>query len=76
MGLLADTQTRVVFRQASDQVAETADQLGLNSAEAHLLSRLVKGRALWKVAGRAAVVQHVIGPAEKSFCFTDQNLVV
>jgi hypothetical protein len=76
MGLLADTQTRVVFRQASDQVSETAELLGLNSAEAHLLSRLVKGRALWKVAGRAAVVQHVIGPAEQTFCYTDGALVV
>jgi hypothetical protein len=76
MGLLADTQTRVVFRQASDQVGETADLLGLNSAEAFLLSRLVKGRALWKVAGRAAVVQHVIGLAERSFCDTDAALVV
>ncbi|HUR23862.1 MAG TPA: hypothetical protein VMZ73_08325 [Acidimicrobiales bacterium] len=76
MGLLADTQTRVVFRQASDQVPETADLLGLNSAEAFLLSRLVKGRALWKVAGRAAVVQHVIGPAERALCYTDGALVV
>jgi len=76
MGLLADTQTRVVFRQASDQVAETAELLGLNSAEAHLLPRLVKGRALWKVAGRSAVVQHVIGPAEEAFCYTDGALVV
>ncbi len=76
MGLLADTQTRVIFRQASDQVAETAELLGLNSAEAHLLSRLVKGRALWKVAGRAAVVQHVIGPSEQVFCYTDGALVV
>jgi hypothetical protein len=57
-------------------VAETAELLGLNSAEAHLLSRLVKGRALWKVAGRAAVVQHVIGPAEEAFCYTDGALVV
>jgi hypothetical protein len=76
MGLLADTQTRVLFRQASDQVAETADLLGLNSAEAFVLSRLVKGRALWKVAGRAAVVQHVIGPAEAALCYTDGALVV
>lgn len=75
MGLLADTQTRVVFRQATDQVAETADLLGLNSAEAFLLPRLGKGRALWKVARRAAVVQHVIGPAERQLCYTDSALI-
>jgi hypothetical protein len=74
-GLLPDTQTRIVFRQAADQVAETARELGLNSAEAFLLPRLGMGRALWKLAGRTAVVQHVIGPAE-AFCATDARVVV
>ncbi|MGH9226055.1 MAG: ATP-binding protein [Acidimicrobiales bacterium] len=75
-GLLPDTQTRIVFRQATDQVAETARELGLNSAETFLLSRLGRGRALWKLAGRTAVVQHVIGAAEWPFCNTDSRLVV
>ena len=61
MGLLADTQTRVLFRQSSDQTTEARELLGLTGVEADLLSRLTKGRSLWKVAGRTAVVQHHVG---------------
>jgi hypothetical protein len=71
MGLLADTQTRVLFRQSTDQVVEAGAMLGLTSTESQLLPRLVKGRALWKVAGRSAVVAHRIGPNERWFCDTD-----
>jgi hypothetical protein len=76
MGLLADTQTRIIFRQSSDQIAEATSLLGLTSVEAEILPRLARGRALWKVAGRSAVVQHVIAPAERIFCDTDSRLVV
>ena len=61
MGLLADTQTRVLFRQSTDQVREASELLGLTAPEATLLPRLAKGRALWKVGDRTAVVAHVIG---------------
>jgi hypothetical protein len=75
MGLLADTQTRVLFRQSTDQVAEARELLGLTSTEAALLPRLCKGRALWKIAGRAAVVQHIIGREEASLCETDTRMI-
>ncbi len=67
MGLLADTQTRMLFRPSCDQVAEAEALLGLTTTEAQLLPRLVKGRALWKVAGRSAVVAHTIGAHEAEF---------
>ncbi len=75
MGLLADTQTRVLFRQSTDQVAEAGALLGLTSTEAQLLPRLVKGRALWKVAGRSAVVAHAIGAHERALCDTDAAMI-
>ncbi len=75
MGLLADTQTRVLFRQSSDQVPEARELLGLTSTEADLLPRLARGRALWKVAGRSAVVAHEIGETERSFCDTDARML-
>jgi type IV secretory pathway VirB4 component len=75
MGLLADTQTRVLFRQATDQLADARDLLGLNPTESELLGRLAKGRALWKIAGRTAVVQHVIGQAERALCDTDARML-
>ncbi|MGH9153701.1 MAG: ATP-binding protein [Acidimicrobiales bacterium] len=73
MGLLADTQTRVLFRQASDQVADARSQLGLTSTESEVLGRLCRGRALWKVGGATAVVQHAVGRREQ-FCDTDSRM--
>ena len=73
-GLLADTQTRIVFRQSSDQVPDARSLLGLTATEAVLLSRLCRGRALWKVGGHTAVVQHVVGRRERWFCDTDARM--
>jgi hypothetical protein len=75
MGLLADTQTRVLFRQSVDQLTDAQSLLGLTSTEAQLLSRLCRGRALWKVADHTAVVQHLIARREWPFCDTDQRMV-
>jgi type IV secretory pathway VirB4 component len=74
MGLLADTQTRIFFRQSPDQIDDAQELLGLTASEADLLTQLTKGRALWKVAGRAAVVQHVIARGERVFCDTDARM--
>ncbi|MBI2169343.1 MAG: ATP-binding protein [Actinobacteria bacterium] len=74
MGLLADTQTRILFRQSSDQVADARELLDLTSTEAKLLSRLCRGRALWKVGSRTALVQHLVGPREQALCDTDGRM--
>ncbi len=76
MGLLADTQTRVLFRQSSDQVADAQSLLDLTSTEAQILSRLCRGRAIWKVGGRSAIVQHAIARGELGFCDTDARMAV
>ena len=73
MGLLADTQTRVLFRQSSDQVDDARSLLGLTSTEALVLGRLCRGRAMWKVGGHTAIVQHAIGRSER-FCDTDARM--
>lgn len=74
MGLLADTQTRVLFRQSSDQVDDARGLLDLTTTEALVLGRLCRGRALWKVGGHTAVVQHAIGRSELAFCDSDQRM--
>src|SRR3954447_24200354 len=74
MGLLADTQTRVLFRQATDQVADARALLGLTTTEAQVLPRLCRGRAIWKVGGRTAVVQHAIGRREQAFTDSDARM--
>jgi hypothetical protein len=75
-GLLADTQTRILFRQSSDQMTEAVDLLGLTSVEAALLPRLARARALWKVGDHTAVVQHHVSPNEWAICDTDRRLNV
>ena len=60
-GLIGDIQTKVVFRQATDQLADATRLLRLNDKTTALLPELTKGRALWLVAGRKAVVHHVLG---------------
>ncbi|MCP3860453.1 MAG: hypothetical protein GY704_12445 [Phycisphaeraceae bacterium] len=76
MGSLADTQTRILFRQSADQVPEAVEMLGLTGVEAQILPRLARGRALWQVADNKAVVQHRIGSTEWPITLTDQNLNV
>jgi type IV secretory pathway VirB4 component len=74
MGLLADTQTRILLRQSTDQVREARDLLGLTATEAALLPRLARGRALWKIGSHTAVVAPVISPAESVLCDTDARM--
>lgn len=76
MGLLADTQTRILFRQPPDQIPEARATLGLTSVEAELLPQLQRGRALWKIAGHTAVVQGRIHPDEHPICDTNGALAV
>lgn len=75
-GLLADTQTRILFRQSADQVPEAVEMLGLTAVEAQILPRLARGRALWQVADQKAVVQHRIGSTEWPITLTDHRLTV
>jgi type IV secretory pathway VirB4 component len=74
-GLLADTQTRVLFRQSSDQITEAKTLLGLTEREATLLPQLARGRALWKIAGHSALVTHLISQDEFAICDTDARLL-
>jgi type IV secretory pathway VirB4 component len=69
-GLLADTQTRVFFRQAADQLRAARELLGLTDTQAGLLPRLGQGCALWMVGGRAHLVEHHID-ADWDLCDTD-----
>ncbi len=75
-GLLADTQTRILFRQSADQVPEAVEMLGLTPVEAQILPRLARGRALWQVSDHKAVVQHRIGSTEWPITLTDARLNV
>jgi hypothetical protein len=71
IGLLADIQTKVIFRQAADQVDDARALLHLTDLGTRLITRLDRGRSLWLVANRAAVVHHVIGTHEWHLVDTD-----
>ncbi|HVE45328.1 MAG TPA: DUF87 domain-containing protein [Acidimicrobiales bacterium] len=70
-GLLADSATRVIFRQSSDQADDARRLLGLTGPEATLVARLGRGRALWKVGSHTAVVAHRLGTTDREICETD-----
>jgi surfactin synthase thioesterase subunit len=74
-GLLHDAQTRVVYRQAPDNVALTRELLGLSSVEADLLPELADGVALWKVGTRGFLVQHRLSAWEVPIVDTDRRML-
>jgi len=73
-GLLADSATKVVLRQAPDQLDAAVTHFGLTGPEASIVGQLTRGRALWKLGGRTAVVQHVLGPSELEITDTDARM--
>jgi type IV secretory pathway VirB4 component len=73
-GLLADSETRVVFGQPPSEVDSATDLLGLTSTEADLLPRLPRGVALWKVGQRAFLVEHRLGRREAQLVDTDGRM--
>ena len=73
-GLLADAETKVVYRQAPGERALAADLLGLTGAETELVCRLARHRALWLVGAHAAVVDHVLAPDEVGLVDTDARM--
>lgn len=74
-GLLADSETRVVFAQPPSEAPVTRQLLGLTATEADLLAHLPRGVALWKVGDRSFVVEHVVGGAEAALVDTDGAMV-
>ncbi|MDR0285129.1 MAG: ATP-binding protein [Propionibacteriaceae bacterium] len=62
--LLANAETRIIYRQESDQTTSTAETLGLTGTEKKLLPTLSTGQGLWRIKDRSFVVQHQLHPAE------------
>ena len=74
-GLLADSETRVVYAQSPGEVARTGELLGLTETEADLVSTLSRGTALWKVGRRSFLVEHRLAPGEAWMVDTDRAMV-
>ncbi len=65
-GLLSDIQTRVILRQPPDQVAVAAEMFALSERERAWIGQLVRGRALWRLQRRGALVQTILTHREMS----------
>jgi len=74
-GLLADSETRIVFGQPKSEAAVTAEMVGLSGVERELISHLPRGIALWKVGQRSFLVEHLVGALEKGIVDTDCAMV-
>jgi hypothetical protein len=70
-GLLADSETRVVYAQSPGELAVASDLLSLSSTEAALLPQLRRGVALWKVGQGSFLVQHRLSNLERGLVNTD-----
>jgi type IV secretory pathway VirB4 component len=62
--LLANAETRIIYRQESDQLGTTARALGLTGTEQKLLPGLGVGQGLWRIKDRSFVCQHQLHPDE------------
>jgi type IV secretory pathway VirB4 component len=75
-GLLADSETRVVFGQSPGEAESTASALGLTGVERDLIGRLPRGVALWRVGERSFLVEHIISAREAAITDTDAAMAV
>ena len=74
-GLLADSATKIILRQAPDQLHAAVTNFGLTDPEASIIGQLTRGRALWKLGRRTTLVDHVMTTAETRLCDTDQRML-
>jgi hypothetical protein len=72
---LANAETRIIYRQASDQLGTTAQALGLTGTEQQLLPGLGTGQGLWRIKDRSFVVQHQLHPNELAMFDTTARMI-
>jgi hypothetical protein len=73
-GLLADTETRVIYGQPPSELDQARELLGLSDTEAKLLPHLPRGRALWKLGTRSFLVAHRLSGVEVALVDTDVRM--
>jgi type IV secretory pathway VirB4 component len=73
-GLLADSETLVLYGQPPGELVAAREVLGVTATEESVLGTLPRGVALWKVAGRGYLVEHVLTSAERTLVDTDARM--
>jgi hypothetical protein len=72
--LLANAESRIIYRQESDQIGSTGKTLGLTRTEQKLLPSLGTGQGLWRIKESSFVVQHQLHPDELRAFDTTQRM--
>jgi type IV secretory pathway VirB4 component len=72
--LLALAETRIIYRQETDQLGATGEALGLTSTEKRLLPSLGVGQGLWRIRDHRMVIQHQLHPEEATLFDTSARL--
>ena len=70
-GLLRDVETSVLFAQPPSEAEALASMLGLTDAECHVVARLPRAAALWRVGASRSVVRHALAPGDRTVVDTD-----
>ncbi|MBW3578885.1 MAG: ATP-binding protein [Actinobacteria bacterium] len=74
-GLLADSETRVIYGQSPAETERASELLGLTDVEAEVLPELGRGVGLWRVGARSFLVEHVLGGGiERTLVDTDARM--
>lgn len=73
-GLLSDTEIRILFAQSAQEIPLTQAALGLSSRECELLAELPRGRCLWQVGQKRALVDVVLTDEERQMTDTDSAM--
>ncbi|MFC4245015.1 ATP-binding protein [Gryllotalpicola reticulitermitis] len=73
--LLANAETRIIYRQTADQLGITADALGLTETERALLPGLGTGQGLWRIREQSFIVQHQLHASELAAFDTTTRMI-
>lgn len=74
--LLANAETRIIYRQEPDQLGATATALGLTGTEQRLLPGLGTGQGLWRIKSHSYVVQAQLHPNELAVFDTNSKMSI
>lgn len=72
-GIISDAETRVIYGQTTGDVEALGELLGLSGRERHLVPRLGRAMALWRVGQRSTLVRHLLSPLEADLVETEEH---
>ncbi len=75
-GLVADSDTAVLFAQSHGELPLVREKFGLSATEAELLVSLRRGEALWRVGAYSGLAQLRLSGLEREICNTDARMAL